>query len=151
MRISITFPFSIVDFFFNVYAIWFYTAIVFKTGPQHFEKLAIGSRALVWAFSWTAQSVHVCGLVTSVVSDSLQPHGLCNLPASSVHKILQARILEWVAMPSSRGSSQPRGRTCVSYVSCIIKRVSTSATEEAPQHLIFCKGRDQKAAILGQL
>ena len=32
----------------------------------------------------------------------------CSPPASSVHGILQARILEWVAMPSSRGSSQPR-------------------------------------------
>ena len=29
------------------------------------------------------------------------------------------RILEWVAMPSSRGSPQPRDRTCISYVSCI--------------------------------
>ena len=34
----------------------------------------------------------------------------CSLPGSSVHRILQARILEWVAMPSSRGSSQPRDR-----------------------------------------
>ena len=32
----------------------------------------------------------------------------CNLPGSSDHGILQARILEWFAMPSSRGSSQPR-------------------------------------------
>ena len=32
----------------------------------------------------------------------------CSLPASSVHRILQARILKWVAMPSSRGSSKPR-------------------------------------------
>ena len=32
----------------------------------------------------------------------------CSLSGSSVHGILQARILEWVAMPSSRGSSQPR-------------------------------------------
>jgi len=32
----------------------------------------------------------------------------CALPGSSVHGILQARILVWVAMPSSRGSSQPR-------------------------------------------
>ena len=31
----------------------------------------------------------------------------CSLPGSSVHGILQARILEWVAMPSSKGSSQP--------------------------------------------
>ena len=39
----------------------------------------------------------------------------CSLPGSSVHGILQARILEWVAMPFSRGSSQPRDRTWVSH------------------------------------
>ena len=44
-------------------------------------------------------------------------------PGSSVHGILQARILEWVAMPSSRESSQPRDQTHVSYVSCIGRRV----------------------------
>ena len=38
----------------------------------------------------------------------------CNLPGSSVHGILQARILECVAMPSSRGSSQPRDQICIS-------------------------------------
>ena len=32
----------------------------------------------------------------------------CSLPDSSVHEIIQARILEWVAIPFSRGSSQPR-------------------------------------------
>ena len=37
----------------------------------------------------------------------------CSLPGSSVRGILRARILEWVAMPSSRGSSQPRGQTHV--------------------------------------
>ena len=44
-------------------------------------------------------------------------------PGSSVHGILQAKILEWVAMPSSRGSSRPRDRTCTSYVSCIGRQV----------------------------
>ena len=44
-------------------------------------------------------------------------------PGSSVQGILQARILEWVAMPSSRGSSQPRDPTHVSYVSRIIRWV----------------------------
>ena len=39
-------------------------------------------------------------------------------PGSSVHGIFQARILEWVAMPSSRGCSQTRDWTCVSCVSC---------------------------------
>ena len=40
----------------------------------------------------------------------------CNSPGSSVHGILQARILQWVIMPSSRGSSQPRDWTSVSCV-----------------------------------
>ena len=39
----------------------------------------------------------------SVVSYSLHPKD-CSLPGSSVHGILQARILEWVAIPFSRGS-----------------------------------------------
>ena len=38
----------------------------------------------------------------------------CSPPGSSVCGILQARILEWVAMPSSRGSSKPRDQTHVS-------------------------------------
>ena len=42
---------------------------------------------------------------------------LCDpLISSSVHGILQARILEWVAIPFCRGSSQPRDRTQVSYI-----------------------------------
>ena len=40
-------------------------------------------------------------------------------PGSSVHEIIQARILEWVAVPSSRGSSRPRDQTHVSCGSCI--------------------------------
>ena len=41
----------------------------------------------------------------------------CSLPSSSVHGILQAKILEWVAIPFSGGSSQARDRT---HVSCIV-------------------------------
>ena len=41
----------------------------------------------------------------------------CSLPGSSVHEILSARILESVAIPFSRGSSQPRDQTSVSFVS----------------------------------
>ena len=40
----------------------------------------------------------------------------CSPTGSSIHGILQATILEWVAMPSSRGSSQPRDRTQVSHI-----------------------------------
>ena len=45
-----------------------------------------------------------------VVSDSVRPLD-CSPPGSSVHGILQARILQWVAMPSSRGSSRPGIKT----------------------------------------
>ena len=47
----------------------------------------------------------------------------CNLPGSSVHGISQARIQEWVAISFSRGSSQLRNRTQVTYVSGIAKWV----------------------------
>ena len=47
----------------------------------------------------------------------------CSLPSSSVGGIIQAKILEWVAISSSRGSSQPRDRTHVSCISCIGKHV----------------------------
>ena len=40
----------------------------------------------------------------------------CSLPGSSVHWIIQARILKWVALPFSRGSSPPRVWTWVSYI-----------------------------------
>ena len=47
----------------------------------------------------------------------------CGPPGSSVCGILQARILEWVAMPSSRGSSRPRDQTHVFCISCIGRQV----------------------------
>ena len=49
----------------------------------------------------------------------------CSPPDSSIHGILQARILEWVAISSSRGSSQPRDQT---QVSCIADRFLLSET-----------------------
>ena len=51
-------------------------------------------------------------------------------------KKIRKKILEWVAMLSSRSSSQPRDRTLVSYVSCADRQVlTTRATWEAPQPL----------------
>ena len=71
-----------------------------------------------------AQSLHLCLTLCSPVDYSP--------PGSSVHGILQARILEWVALPFFRGSSWPRDRTCISCVSCIAGRFFTHwATWEA--------------------
>ena len=47
----------------------------------------------------------------------------CSPSGSSVHGILQARMLEWVAICYSRGSSWPRAWTHVSYVSCIGRQI----------------------------
>ena len=69
---------------------------------------------------------HMCVLNCSIVSGSLRLHGLASLSMG----ILQARILEWVAMPSFRGSSQPRDRT---RVSCVAGRFFTIwATRDLP-------------------
>ena len=53
----------------------------------------------------------------------------CSLPGFSFHGILQARILEWVAVSFSRGSSQPRDRTQVSRIAG--RRFNLWATREA--------------------
>ena len=66
-----------------------------------------------------------CSVLQCIVSQScltLCDPMDCSPPGSSVHGILQTIlvwILEWVVMPSSRGSSQPRDQTHISYVSCI--------------------------------
>ena len=58
----------------------------------------------------------------------------CSLPGSSAHGILQARILEWVAMSSSRGSSRPRDQTQVSHTAGILFTIW--AIREAPYSLL---------------
>ena len=58
----------------------------------------------------------------------------CSPPGSSVHGILQARILEWVAISFYRGSSRPRDSV---WVSCIARRFFTAwATREAQTNII---------------
>ena len=67
----------------------------------------------------------VCALSRSIMSDSETPWTVAYQTPLSMG-ILQARILEWVAMPSSRGSSQLRDQTQVSYFSCIAGRLFTA-------------------------
>ena len=51
-----------------------------------------------------------------LVTDSATPQTVCSPPGSSIHGILQTRILEWVAIPFSRESSWPRDQTRVSCI-----------------------------------
>ena len=79
---------------------------------------------------------------------------LCNpmdgsLPGSSAHGILQERILEWVAILFSRGSSQPRDQT---WVSCIAGRFFTTwATREAHLDYPHTKCLSSSSSILSAL
>ena len=52
----------------------------------------------------------------------------CSWPDSSVQGIFQVRILEWVAISSSRGPSQPRDQTHIAYVYCIVRWVLSHCT-----------------------
>ena len=60
-------------------------------------------------------SPHILSLGRLLLYDAVD----CSPPGCSVHGTLQARILEWVAVPFSRGSSRPRDRTLISYISCL--------------------------------
>ena len=68
--------------------------------------------------------------VASVMFDSLLPYGL------DPTRLLQARLLEWAAIPS-RGSSQPRDWTHVSFVSCIAGRFFTAEPPGKPRLYIY--------------
>ena len=61
-------------------------------------------------YMWHAQSLQLCLTLCNTTD--------CSPPDSPVHELFQARILEWVAMPSCRGSSQIRDQSHVSPVSC---------------------------------
>ena len=84
----------------------------------------------------------------SVMSDSLDPTDY-SLPGSVVHGILQAKILEWAAISFPRGSSRPRDRTHVSFISCIGRRVLchwATCSHLAPSY----SHRAEAALCLGQ-
>ena len=74
-----------------------------------------GITGYVWKFHNFVQKFCMCICMYAKLLQlcpTLQPMDY-SLPASSAHGILQARTLEWIAMPSSRGSSQPRDQTWI--------------------------------------
>ena len=71
-------------------------------------------------------------LLLAQSSQTLWPHGLCSPPCSSIHGFLQARTLERVAIPFSRGSSQLRDRTLVSHIAGVFFTIW--ATREAHEY-----------------
>ena len=83
-------------------------------------KLVRGNRSMKMSNYANCRNSSFQSLLTPAESLSHVPHfatpwtAACQVPLSI--GILQARILEWVAMPSSRGSSQPRNQTQVSLI-----------------------------------
>ena len=86
-------------------------------------------RPKYWSFSFSiSPSKEYSGLISFMLSHFSHVRLFatpsdCSPPGSSIYGILQARILEWVAISFSKGSSQPRDRTHISFVSCIGRRV----------------------------
>ena len=86
----------------------FYLSFYIQVSIPTFKKNTLSiSNALV-SVCMHAKSLQSCPTLCDTMD--------CSLPGSSSHGILQARILEWVAMSSSRRSSRPRDQTWVSYV-----------------------------------
>ena len=113
--------------------------LYFSSSPASLDTLSRGSCSFSTPLS-TLQLVVVMLLTQSCLT--LCDPTDCSPPDSSVHGILQERILKWVAMPSSRGSSRPRDGTRVSCHSCIAGGLfTTSATWEAlfPSFFLFLK------------
>ena len=96
---------------------------------QFFDEKWLHAVSKIWVGSLLSFGCYISSImsvafwyVCSFVSNSLWPHG-CNPPGSSAHGIFQARILEWVAISYSRGSSRSTDWTQVSRVSWITRRI----------------------------
>ena len=104
---------------------------------------SLGSQSLTW-LKWlsrhTCRSIYRCwnelnklnynGMCAKSCLTLYDPMD-CSPPGSSVHGIFQARILKWLAMPSSKGSPQPRDLT---HNSCIAGRFFTSESPGKPKY-----------------
>ena len=110
-------------------------------GEQH---VTIERGWLTWNLRWfLSQAQCHCVCVRSVTQSCPT---LCNPmdgspPGSSVQGILQARKLEQVAISYSRGSSQPRSRTCISCVCCVGRRIPCHCTTREAQWLSYLKAK----------
>ena len=92
---------------------------------QEIQDIFKGKTASVFRF---ALSIAVVVLAAQSCPTLCNPID-CSLLGPSVHEILQARILEWVATSSSRGSSQPRNQTWVSHI--VGRFFTTEPTEKS--------------------
>ena len=111
-------------------------------GLRSFISCTIGFFTILTLSEWFCYLFCMCVLVVQSYLTLCDPMN-CSPPSSSVHGTLQARILEWVAISFSRGSSWPRDWT---QVSCTAGRFSTIwTTREAPP--IMCLSFWRRSAL----
>ena len=84
---------------------------IFPSKPRSCGKRCVQEKRVIWRKAYGAKLLQLCLTLCNPMDCS--PRGF------SVHGIIPARTLKWVAMPSCRWSSQPRDQTHVSYISCI--------------------------------
>ena len=127
--------FQVVDNTGGLFWVWERTRLVSGPDPPGFLFGHLGLDLSLLNGKGTGIGLYLT--VCSVMSDSCDPMD-CGPPGSSVHGILQARILEWVAISYSRGSSWPRDGSCISCVSYIGRRILYHcSTWEAPIPLLI--------------
>ena len=87
-------------------ALWTKANVFFMLNVWEFQKYWISSA--IYYLLWVSEVTQLCPTLRDPVD--------CSLPGSSVHGILQARVVEWVAISFFRGSSWPRDWTWVSHI-----------------------------------
>ena len=94
--------------------LWFYAYKV----PRFGRSIEVENRLVVTRACYCCLAAHLC----PTLCDPMH----CSPPGSSVHVISQARILEWVAISFSKGSSRPRDQTFISCIGrCILYHCAT--------------------------
>ena len=112
----------------SIYPLWSLSPFAFNLSQHQSLFQGVGCKCLVPCMC--AKLLQSCPTLCDPMD--------CNLPGPSVQRILQARILEWTAMPSSRGSSQARKIKPNPHLlspALASRFFTTSATWEDPLHL----------------
>ena len=94
--------------------------------PQKIHWIVTSNNSKMWSY-WEMRSIHAQSCPTLCGPRD------CSPPGFSVHEIFQARLLEWLAISSSKGSSRPWDQICVSHVSCTSRQIFTTAPPRSPE------------------
>ena len=96
----------------QVWLWWHFIWQCIPVTPADTEVVSLSSLSLFWPCIYWKWKESEVAQSCPTLCDPMD----CSLPGSSVHGIFQARVLEWIAISFSRGSSQPRDWTRVSHI-----------------------------------